>query len=103
VDKPPSPFAGKTILETLNPLGSEDINVPTSAASNPASPPVADSSRDAAHQPPRPDLALHQDASQISPKSFGLGAHGGPQPGECSSVPRPENQLGQYSHVAESL
>jgi hypothetical protein len=35
---------------------------------------------------------MHQDASAISPKSFGLGAHGGPQPGEGSSVLRPGKQ-----------
>jgi hypothetical protein len=39
----------------------------------------------------------------IIPKSFGLGAHGGPQLGEGSSVPRPEKQPRQYSRVVESL
>jgi hypothetical protein len=39
----------------------------------------------------------------LSPKSFGLRAHGGPQPGEGSSVPRPEKQQRQYSRVTGSL
>jgi hypothetical protein len=96
-------LARKNIPKTPNLLGSEYINIPTSAASNLAFPPVDDLRRDAAHQPPRPDPAMHKDASPISPKSFGLGAHGGPQPGEGSSVPRLEKQPQQYSCVAESL
>jgi hypothetical protein len=88
VDKPPSTSAGKTFLEMLNPLGPEGINVWTGAASNPTSPSAADSRRDATHQSPRPDPTECQEASPLSGKSFGLGAHGGPQPGEGSSVPR---------------
>jgi hypothetical protein len=103
VDKPLSPSAGKTFPETPNPTGPKDINVPTGAASNQTSPPAADSRHDAAHQPPRPDPAMHQGASPLNPKSFGLGAHGGPQPGEGSYVPRHEKQSRQYSRVAESM
>jgi hypothetical protein len=102
VDKPPSPSAGKTILEMPNLPGSEDINVPPGVASN-LPPLAADPSCDVVHQPSRPDPAVHQDASLISPKSFGLGAHGGRQPSEGSSVPRPEKQSRPYFHVAESL
>jgi hypothetical protein len=47
VNKPPSPSPGKIIPEMQNLPGSEDINVPTSAASNLASQPAADPSRDA--------------------------------------------------------
>jgi hypothetical protein len=72
VDKPPSPSTGKTIPETMNLLGSEDINVPVGASSNLASPPASDSSQDATHQHPRPDPAIHQDASPISLKLFRL-------------------------------
>jgi hypothetical protein len=103
VDKPLSPSARKTLQGTLNHPGSEDINVPTGVVSILTSPSAADWRRDAAHQSPWPDPAMHQDASPVSPKSFGLEAHGGPQPGEGSSVPRLEKQPRQYSHVAESL
>jgi hypothetical protein len=103
VDKPPSPSAGKTFLEMLNPLGPEGINVRTGAASNPTSPSAADLRRDATHQSPRPDPIECQEASPLSGKSFGLGAHGGPQPGEGSSVPRLDKQLWQYSRVVESM
>jgi hypothetical protein len=58
VDKPLSPFVGKTLPEMTNTLGSEDINVPTSVASNPTSPSAADLRRDATHQSPRPDPAV---------------------------------------------
>jgi hypothetical protein len=92
VDKPPSPSARKIILKTPNPSGPEDTHVPTGAASIPTSLTAAISRHDAAHPSPRPDPSMHQDASAISPKSFGLGAHGGPQPGEGSSVPRPGKQ-----------
>jgi hypothetical protein len=88
VDKLPSPSAKKTLPKTPNPLGSKD----TGAMSTPTSPLAGDSRRDAAHQSPRLDPAMHQDASPASPKSFGLGAHGGPQSGEGSSVPRLEKQ-----------
>jgi hypothetical protein len=103
VDKPPSPSAGKTLLETPNPQGSENINVPNGAASNPTTPPATDLRCDIAHQSPRLDPARHQDASPVSPKSLGLGAHGGTQPGGGSSVPSPEKQPRQYSQVVESL
>jgi putative lipoic acid-binding regulatory protein len=46
---------------------------------------------------------MHQDASPISPMLYGLGAHGEPQPGEGSSVPRLEEQPRQYLRVAESM
>jgi hypothetical protein len=92
VKKPPSPSAGKTLPKMLNPPCSEDTNVPTSAASNPAFPPATYSSHDVVHQPPWPDPALHQDGSRISPKSFGLRVHGGSQQGEGSSIPRPKKQ-----------
>jgi hypothetical protein len=92
VDKPLSPSIGKTFPETPNPPGLEDISIPTGVASNPTSMSAADSRRDATHQSPRPDPVVHQEASSISPKSFGLGAHGGAQPGEGSSVPRPKKQ-----------
>jgi hypothetical protein len=103
VDKPSSPSDGKTLPETPNPLGLEDINVPTGAASNPTSLSVADLIRGTAHQSLRLDPTERQDAFPLSPMSFGLGAHGGPQPGESSYVPRPEKQQRQYPYVAESL
>jgi hypothetical protein len=103
VDKPPSPCVGKTLLEMLNPADSEDINVPTGATRNLTSPLATDSRRDTTHQSPRPDSTVHQEASPISPKSFGLGAHGGPQQGEGSPVPRPEKQPRQYSRLVETL
>jgi hypothetical protein len=92
VNKPPSPSAGKTPPETPNPLGSKGTRVPTGATSNPTSPPADESQRDATHQSPMPDPARHQDASLISPKSFGLEAHGGQQSGEGPSVTRSRKQ-----------
>jgi hypothetical protein len=76
VDKPLSPSTGKTLPKPPNPSGLEDTHVPIGVASNLTSPPAADSRRDATRQSPSPDPAMHQDASPISPKSFGLGAHG---------------------------
>jgi hypothetical protein len=103
VDKPPSPSAGKTFPEMPNPLGPEYTNVLAGATSNPTSPFVTDLRRDTIYQSTRPDLTERQEASPLSPKSFGLGACGGPQPREGSSMQRPEKQSRQYSHVAESL
>jgi hypothetical protein len=102
VDKPQSPTR-KTLLEMLNPPGLEDTDVPTGAASGPTSPCTADSRRDATHQCSRLDPIVHQGASPQSPKSFGLGAHGGPQTSEGSSVPRPEKEPRQYSRVTEKM
>jgi hypothetical protein len=78
VDKPPSPSTGKTFLEMSKPLGPEDTNASAGAASNLTSRSTADLGHDATHQSPRPDPTEHQEASPQSPKSFGLGAHGGP-------------------------
>jgi hypothetical protein len=103
VDKPPSHSTRKALPKLLNPSGIEGTHVPTGAASNPTSPPAADSRCDAARQSPSPDPAMQQDASPITPKSFGLGAHGQPQPGEGSSVLRSGKQPQQYLRVAESL
>jgi hypothetical protein len=99
VDKPPSPFARKPPPKTLNPPGSKGTCIPIGVMSNPTSPPTGDSKHDATTQSPRPDPTRHQDASPISPKSFGLGAHGGQQLGEGPSVPRPEKQPRQHSRV----
>jgi hypothetical protein len=103
VDKPLSPSAGKTFPEMSKPPSPEDTSTPVGAAGNPTFPSVADSGCDAAHQSPRSDPIERQEASPQSPKSFGLGAHGGPQHVEGSSVPRPEKQPRQYSCVAEFL
>jgi hypothetical protein len=92
VDKPPSPSARKTLPETPNPPGLEGINLPIAATSTLTSESATDSRRDATHQSPKPNPTRHQEASPLSPKSFGLEAHGGPQPGEGSSVPMPEKQ-----------
>jgi hypothetical protein len=103
VNKPTSPSARKTLPKMPNPPGSEDTQVPIGSASNPTSPPNADLRCDAGYQSPGPDPTMHQDAFPISPKSFGLGAHGAPQLGEGSSMLRPRKQPWQYSCVAESL
>jgi hypothetical protein len=103
VGKPPSPSTGKPPPKTPNPPGSEGTRVPTGVMSNPTSRPTGDSKQDAFYQSPRPDTARHQDASPISPMSFGLRAHGGQQSGEGPSMPRPEKQPHQYSCVVESL
>jgi hypothetical protein len=88
VNNPLNPSAKKTLLETPNPPGSVDTNVPTGVASNLTSPPAADWRCDAANQSLRPDPTMHHDASPISSKSFELRAHARPQQGEGSSVPR---------------
>jgi hypothetical protein len=103
MDKPPSPSTRKPLQRHQTPAGSEGTRNPTGPMSNPTSPPTSDSQCDATHQYPRPDPARHQDASPVSPKSFGLGAHGGQQSGEGPSVLRSWKQPRQYSRVAESL
>jgi hypothetical protein len=90
VDKPLSPSAGKTFLEMSKPPGSEDTNALAGTASNLNSASATDLGRDATHQSPSPDPTEYQEASPQSPKSFRLGAHGGPQTGDGSSIPRPE-------------
>jgi hypothetical protein len=103
VDKPLSPSAEKTFLEMSNPADPEDIHLPTSAASNPTSPLIADSRCDTADPSPRPDSTVHREASPISPESFRLRAHRGPQPSESSFAPRPKKQPQKYSCIAEFL
>jgi hypothetical protein len=92
LDKPPSPFAGKTFPETLKPPGPEGNNASAGAASNLTSPYATDSGCDAAQQSARPDYTECQEVSPQIPKSFRLGAHGGPQTCEGPSMPRPEKQ-----------
>jgi hypothetical protein len=103
VNNPLNPSAQKTLLETPNPPGSVDTNVPTGVASNLTSPPAADWRCDATNQSLRPDPTMHHDASPISSKSFELRAHARPQQGEGSSVPRLGKQPRQYSCVVQSL
>jgi hypothetical protein len=88
----PESICWKNLHRDTNRPSLGDIIVPTGAASNPTSPSATDLRRDAIHQSPRLDPIGHQEASPLSPKSFGLRAHGGPQPGQGSSVPRPEKQ-----------
>jgi hypothetical protein len=97
--KPPSPSAEKTLPKTSNTLSSKGTDATSALTSKPA----GDSRRHTTQQSPRPDPTMHQDASAISPKLFGLRAHGGSQSGEGSSMLRPRKQLRQYSRVAESL
>jgi hypothetical protein len=103
LDNPPDPSAGKTFPDMSKPLGPEDTNASAGAASNPTCPSAVDMGRDATHQPSRPDPTEHQEASLWDPESFRLGAHGGPQDGEGSSMPRPEKQPRQYLCVVESM
>jgi hypothetical protein len=90
VDKPPSPSTRKTFPNMSKPPSPKDTNASAGATSNPTSPSATDSGRDADHQSSRPDPTERQEASPLNPKSFRLGAHGGPQAGESSYVPRPE-------------
>jgi hypothetical protein len=85
------------------PLGSEDTEDPTGAKGALTSPSDASLGRDAVHQFLRTEPTEHPKASPQSPKSFGLRAPGGHQPGEGSSVPRSKKQPHQYSRVTESL
>jgi hypothetical protein len=87
----------------LKPPGPEVTDIPTGAKGDSTFSSTTDSGHDAAHQSPRPKPIEHTEASPQNPKSFGLGAPGGPQPDEGSSVPRSKKQQRQYSHVVESL
>jgi hypothetical protein len=78
--------------KTPNPPGSEGTHIPTGATSNPTSTPAGDLKHDATRQSLRPNPTMHQEANPISPKSFGLGAHGGQQSSEGPSVLRPGKQ-----------
>jgi hypothetical protein len=84
-----SPSIEKIPPKTPNPPGSEGTHVPTGATSNPTSTPAGDLKHDATRQSLRPNPTMHQEANPISPKSFGLGAHGGQQSSEGPSVLRP--------------
>jgi hypothetical protein len=103
MDKPPSPSMGKTLPKMPNPPNSGDTHAPTSDTTNPTPLAAGDSRHEVVRQSPRPDPAMYRDASPISPKSFGLRAHGGPQSGEGSSMLRLGKQPRQYSRVVESL
>jgi hypothetical protein len=74
----PESFYWKDLSRNVKAPGPEDTNASAGAASNLTSRSTADQGHDAAHQSPRPDPTEHQEASPQSPKSFGLGAHGGP-------------------------
>jgi hypothetical protein len=54
----------QTLPKMPNPPGSEDTHAPTGATRNLTPSPVGDLRHDAAHQSPRPDPAMHRDASQ---------------------------------------
>jgi hypothetical protein len=82
VDEPLSPSARKS------PPGPDDTDDPAGAKGVLTSPSDASLGHDTAHQFPRPEPTEHPEVSPQSPKSFGLGAPGGRQPGEGSSVPR---------------
>jgi hypothetical protein len=86
-----------------SPPGPEDIEDPAGAKGAPTSPSDASLGHDAAHQFTRPKSTEHPEASPQSPKYFRLGAPGGCQLGEGSSVPWSEKQPCQYSRVPESL
>jgi hypothetical protein len=82
VDEPLSPSARKS------PPSRDDTDDPAGAKGVLTSPSDASLGHDTAHQFPRPEPTEHPEVSPQSPKSFGLGAPGGRQPGEGSSVPR---------------
>jgi hypothetical protein len=103
VDKPPSPSTGQSSQKMLKPPGPEVTDIPTGAKGDSTFSSTTDSGHDAAHQSPRPEPIEHTEASPQNPKSFGLGAPGGPQPDEGSSVHRSKKQQRQYSHVVEFL
>jgi hypothetical protein len=91
MDKPPSPYAGKSTSEISKASGPKDTDVPTGAKGSSVFSSTINSGRDA-HQPPRLDPTEHVRASAQNPKSFGLGVLDGPQHGEDSSVPWFEKQ-----------
>jgi hypothetical protein len=99
----PESFCWKTFPKTSKPSDPECNNASASAASNLTSPFAVDSGCDTAHQSARLDSVECQEVSPQIPKSFRLGAHGGPQTCEGPSMPRPKKQPRQYSRVAESL
>jgi hypothetical protein len=103
VDKPVSPSARKSTMETSKPPVPEDTEDPIGAKGTLSCPSNASMGHDAAPQFPCPKPTEHPKASPENPESFGLGAPGGRQSGEGSSVPRSKKQPCQYSRIVESL
>jgi hypothetical protein len=87
VDKPPSPQAEKSASEPSKPPSPKGVQNPTGAESALISLTHATSSHDAASTSPRLEPAEFPEAPPPSPQSDGLGATGGPRPGEGLSVP----------------
>jgi hypothetical protein len=103
VDKPLSPQAEKTTPEPLTHLSLTGAQSPISAVGTPTSPTHMASGWDAANNSPRPKSAKCPDMPPPSPWSYGLGALGGSQNGERSSMPQSRKQPRLFLHVAESL
>jgi hypothetical protein len=103
VDKPMSPSAEKPTLEKSSPPSTGKAKGYVGAEGAPPSPTTADSRRDTTHDSPRPDPTELSGMSPQNSQSYGLGAPGGHQLGEGSSIPESRKQPRQYSHAAESL
>jgi hypothetical protein len=93
VDKPPSPQTEKTTPESLKPPSSKSARGSPGTGGAPSSPTCATSGHNAVGTSSGPGPDEFPKASPLSPRSYGLGATDGYQPGEGSSVPQFEKQL----------
>jgi hypothetical protein len=103
VDKPLSPQAERTTPEPMKPSSTKDARGSPSDGGAPTSPTCAASGQNSTGTSSGSEPAESPEASPPSSRSYGLGATGGYQHGERSSVPQSEAQPRQQSRVAESL
>jgi hypothetical protein len=92
VDKPPSPQAEKTTPEPSKPPSPTGAQGLIGADGTLTSPTHTASGQDAANNSSRPESAEHPKMPRPSPRSYGLGAPGGSQNGEGSSMPQSKKQ-----------
>jgi hypothetical protein len=93
VDKPPSPQAEKTMPEPLKPPSPKDARGSPSTGDAPPSPTRAASGHNPTGTYSNPKTVESPVASPSSPRSYGLGAVDGCQPGEGSSEPQSKKLL----------
>jgi hypothetical protein len=103
VDKPPSPQAKKTTSEPSKPPSLTGARGPIGAGGTLTSPTHMALGLDAANNSPRPESFEQPEIPPLSPWCYELGAPGGSQNGEGSTMPRSRKQPRPFSHVAESL
>jgi hypothetical protein len=102
VDKPRSPLAGKPALKSLKPPSPESAQGPSGVVDTPTSPSRATLSHDATNISPTLEATETPEVFPPSPRSYGLGAPGGPPTDEGSSVTSSRTQPRPFLCVAES-